>query len=66
MNGTGKLIFTEKDKKNEFFGEFSNNQMVHGELIYKTGTKYVGEIKNGKFHGKGSIKTPDREIEGEF
>jgi hypothetical protein len=40
--------------------------MVHGELIFKDGTKYIGGIKNGHFHGKGSIKTPDREIEGEF
>ena len=66
MNGTGKLIFNEKNEHKEFFGEFSNNQIVHGEMIGKDGGKYIGGFKNWKRHGKGTMKYPDQEIEGEF
>ena len=40
--------------------------MVQGELIYKDGGMYIGGFKNGKMHGKGSLKTPEYEIEGDF
>jgi hypothetical protein len=39
---------------------------VHGEAIDKDGAKYIGGFKNGKRHGKGSVKTPKQETEGEF
>ena len=39
---------------------------MHGEAIEKDGAKYIGGFKNGKRHGKGSVKTPKQETEGEF
>ena len=50
MNGTGKLIFNEKNEHKEFFGEFSNNLILHGEMIDKDGVKYIGGFKNGDWH----------------
>ena len=40
--------------------------MVHGEMIYKDGSKYIGGFKNGKWSGKGTIKTSSQEIDGDF
>ena len=40
--------------------------MVHGEMIYKEGAKYIGGFKNGKMSGQGSLKTSSLEIDGEF
>jgi hypothetical protein len=66
MHGTGKLTFKEKDSRKNFFGEFSNNDMVCGEMIYKEGEKYIGGFKNGKMSGKGSLKASSQEIDGDF
>jgi hypothetical protein len=57
MHGTGKLIFEEKDDRKDFLSEFSNNDMVHGEVILKEGAKYIGGFKKGKMSGKGTLKT---------
>ena len=40
--------------------------MVHGEMIYKEGAKYIGGFKNGKMSGQGSLKTSSQEIDGDF
>ena len=37
----------------------------HGTLIYKDGSKYIGEFKDGKFNGQGLFTFPDGgELEG--
>jgi hypothetical protein len=35
-------------------------------MILKNGARYIGGFKNSKMHGKGSLKTPELEIEGEY
>jgi hypothetical protein len=48
------LIFNEEHGLKECFGEFSDNEFLHGEKIDKDGYKYIGGFKNWKLHGKGS------------
>ena len=66
MHGTGKLIFEEEDDRKDFLSELSNNDMVHGEVIFKEGAKYIGGFKKGKMSGKGTLKTSKQEIYGDF
>jgi hypothetical protein len=35
-------------------------------MILKNGGRYIGGFKNSKPHGKGSLKIPELEIEGDF
>jgi hypothetical protein len=48
LHGTGKFIFNKHPDFKEFFGEFNDNQMVHGELIYKNGNKHITQFMKGK------------------
>ncbi|XP_013859302.1 MORN repeat-containing protein 5 [Austrofundulus limnaeus] len=40
-------------------GCFKNGRMDGGEYTFATGTKYVGEMKDGMFHGKGVLFFPN-------
>lgn len=53
------MIYNQEDILKEYFGEFSHDEFVHGEIISKKGDKYIGGFKNWKKHGKGSLKTSE-------
>lgn len=64
MNGEGKLVNITGDI---YEGEFRNNQLYRGKLIYQDGPVLQGEFKNNQLNGKGRATNNEGDIyEGEF
>ena len=43
----------------KFEGEYFDEQIIKGALLYKNGGKYIGDIKDMKRHGQGEYKYPN-------
>ena len=66
-NGFGEVIFANE---NNFKGEFKNGKFTgNGYLTLKPdnrGYGYIGELRNGEFHGRGKRFAGDLIYEGDF
>jgi hypothetical protein len=50
-----------------YVGTFKNGiPDGRGSVLFKTGAKYIGEIKQGKSHGRGVFVDKNGKYEGEF
>lgn len=64
MHGQGVLSFEDG---RTYTGEFIEGKFARGEFLDGMGNAYVGEMKDGFFHGRGIYKTLEGEVyEGEF
>jgi hypothetical protein len=62
--GTGEMVYTDGHKVN---GTFKQDDPVDGTVTYVDKKEYVGQLKNGVWHGKGTLSYPDgSKYVGEF
>jgi hypothetical protein len=68
-HGQGRLTFLSEDSRNreEFEGQFENEEIVHGRYVSETGDSYDGDWLDGRSHGKGKYRFVDgEEYEGDW
>ena len=61
--GKGRLVRSNGGTQE---GTFENDMMTHGTLTQPDGLTYTGPFENGRFHGKGELKTKQFQYEGDF
>eukprot|EP00475_Leptophrys_vorax_P024502 TRINITY_DN3381_c0_g2_i1.p1 TRINITY_DN3381_c0_g2~~TRINITY_DN3381_c0_g2_i1.p1 ORF type:complete len:872 (+),score=223.03 TRINITY_DN3381_c0_g2_i1:27-2642(+) len=70
FHGQGFLTFFEGHHLVSFAGEFQNNALKHGRLIFSNGNIYEGDFERGEPNGRGKliveIQSPLKMYEGEF
>ena len=55
--GYGSSLFAKTDNQNEivkFSGLWNDNRAIRGSVEYISGARYVGDIHQGHFHGRGA------------
>jgi hypothetical protein len=63
--GTGVMVYAGQNTT--FNGTFKQDEPVQGTMTYFDNKKYVGQLKNGAWHGKGTLSYADAtKYEGEF
>lgn len=61
------MIHTINYTNGKYVGQLNSDKDAHGQgtMYWKSGTKYIGKWKNGKYHGRGTLYTNDGdEIDG--